>query len=460
MQKNNKSRGLNIIIVGCGKVGANLVEQLSKEGHDITVIDKKASVIQNITNLYDVMGLVGNGASYSIQRDAGIDNADLIIAVTNSDELNLLCCTVARRVKKCASIARVRTPDYSEEVGYIKEELGLAMIINPELQAAREAARILYLPTALEVTPFAHGQAELVKFKIPERNIIDGITIAKLGATITNDILICAVERGSEVHIPNGNFVLHAGDVISFVANRATARAFLKQIGFQTRQVKDTMIIGGSIFAYYLAKELIAMGIEVKIIERDEASCALLSAKLPKAIIINGDGTDPDVLNEAGLPYAQSFVPLTGIDEENILLTLHAKQVSNAKVITKINRIDFKDVINQLDLGSLIYPKNIASEAIIAYVRAKSNSKGGNIETLYHMFDYRVEAIEFLVEKKNAVTDTPLKDLKLKKDVLISFINRNGKIIIPTGSDCIKAGDTVMIVTKHSGFTQITDIAI
>jgi trk system potassium uptake protein TrkA len=353
----------------------------------------------------------------------------------------------------------VRTPDYSEEVGYIKEELGLAMIINPELQAAREAARILYLPTALEVTPFAHGQAELVKFKIPERNIIDGITIAKLGATITNDILICAVERDSEVHIPNGNFVLHAGDVISFVANRSTARAFLKQIGFQTRQVKDTMIIGGSIFAYYLAKELISMGIEVKIIERDEASCALLSAKLPKAIIINGDGTDPDVLNEAGLPYAQSFVPLTGIDEENILLTLHAKQVSNAKVITKINRIDFKDVINQLDLGSLIYPKNIASEAIIAYVRAKSNSKGGNIETLYHMFDYRVEAIEFLVEKKNAVTDTPLKDLKLKKDVLISFINRNGKIIIPTGSDCIKAGDTVMIVTKHSGFTQITDIA-
>jgi trk system potassium uptake protein TrkA len=459
MQKNNKSRGLNIIIVGCGKVGANLVEQLSKEGHDITVIDKKASVIQNITNLYDVMGLVGNGASYSIQRDAGIDNADLIIAVTNSDELNLLCCTVARRVKKCASIARVRTPDYSDEVGYIKEELGLAMIINPELQAAREAARILYLPTALEVTPFAHGQAELVKFKIPERNIIDGITIAKLGASITNDILICAVERDSEVHIPNGNFVLHAGDVISFVANRATARIFLKQIGFQTRQVKDTMIIGGSIFAYYLAKELISMGIEVKIIERDEASCALLSAKLPKAIIINGDGTDPDVLNEAGLPYAQSFVPLTGIDEENILLTLHAKQVSNAKVITKINRIDFKDVINQLDLGSLIYPKNIASEAIIAYVRAKSNSKGGNIETLYHMFDYRVEAIEFLVEKKNAVTDTPLKDLKLKKDVLISFINRNGKIIIPTGSDCIKAGDTVMIVTKHSGFTQITDIA-
>jgi trk system potassium uptake protein TrkA len=454
-----KSRGLNIIIVGCGKVGANLVEQLSKEGHDITVIDKKSTVIQNITNLYDVMGLVGNGASYSVQRDAGVDEADLIIAVTNSDELNLLCCTVAKRVGKCAAIARVRTPDYSDDVNYLKEELGLAMIINPELQAAREAARILYLPTALEVTPFAHGQAELVKFKIPEKNTIDGITIAKLGSTITNDILICAVERGSDVFIPNGNFVLHAGDVISFVSKRTTARTFLKQIGFNTRQVKDTMIIGASIFAYYLAKELISMGITVTIIERDEASCQLMNTLLPKAVIINGDGTDPDVLNEAGIQYAQSFMPLTGIDEENILLTLHAKQVSNAKVITKINKIGFKDVINRLDLGSLIYPKNIASEAIIAYVRAKSNSTGSNIETLYHMFDYRVEAIEFLVDSESSVTGVPLKDLKLKKDVLISFINRNGKIIIPSGGDCILAGDTVMIVTKHSGFTQLTDIA-
>ncbi len=459
MRNNKKAHGLNIIIVGCGKVGANLVEQLSKEGHDITVIDKKPSVIQNITNLYDVMGLVGNGASYSIQRDAGVDSADLIIAVTNSDELNLLCCTVAKRVGKCAAIARVRTPDYSDDVNYLKEELGLAMIINPELQAAREAARILYLPTALEVTPFAHGQAELVKFKIPDKNVIDGMSIAKLGSTITNDILICAVERESEVFIPNGNFVLHAGDVISFVSKRTTARAFLKQTGFNTRQVKDTMIIGASIFAYYLAKELISMGITVTIIERDEASCQLMCTLLPKAIVINGDGTDPDVLNEAGIQHAQSFVPLTGIDEENILLTLHAKQVSDAKVITKINKIGFKNVINRLDLGSLIYPKNIASEAIIAYVRAKSNSKGSNIETLYHMFDYRVEAIEFRVDGSSRITDVPLKDLRLKKDVLISFINRNGKIIIPTGSDCIKAGDTVMIVTKHSGFTQLIDIA-
>lgn len=460
MLNKKKSYGLNIIIVGCGKVGANLVEQLSKEGHDITVIDKKPSVIQNMTNLYDVMGIVGNGASYSVQKDAGIRDADLIIAVTNSDELNLLCCTVARRSGKCAAIARVRTPDYSEEVNYLREQLELALIINPELEAAREAARILYLPTALEVNQFAHGQAEIVKFKIPSDNIMDGMTIAHLGGTITNDILICVVERDAKVYIPKGDFTLRAGDVISFVANRVTARRFLKQVGFNTKQVKDTMIIGGSIFAYYLAKELISMGISVKIIEQDEDNCNTLSTLLPKAVIINADGTDPDVLKEAGIEYIESFVPLTGIDEENILLTLHAKQVSNAKVITKINKIDFKEVINQLDLGSLIYPKNIASEAIVAYVRAKNNSKNSNVETLYHMFDYQVEAIEFRVDGKNSVTDIPLKDLRLKEDVLISFINRNGKIIIPTGSDCIMAGDTVMIVTKHSGFDQIADIAL
>ena len=241
-----KENGLNIIIVGCGKVGATLVEQLSKEGHDITVIDKKPERIQDITNMFDVMGIVGNGASYSTQMEAGIEESDLIIAVTDSDELNLLCCTVAKRVGNCAAIARVRTPDYSEETGYLREKLGLALIINPELEAAKEVARILYLPTALEVNSFAHGQAELVKFKVPSDNILNELSIAYLGKNITNDILICAIERGGEVYIPNGDFIIKAGDVISFVSERHIARDFLKTIGFATNQVKDTMIIGGS----------------------------------------------------------------------------------------------------------------------------------------------------------------------------------------------------------------------
>jgi len=453
-----KENGLKIIIVGCGKVGANLVDQLSKEGHDITVIDKKAEKIQDITNTYDVMGLVGNGASYSTQMEAGIEETDLIIAVTDSDELNLLCCTVAKRVGKCAAIARVRTPDYSEETGYLREQLGLALIINPELEAAREVARILYLPTALEVNSFAHGQAELVKFKVPEGNLLNGLSLAYLGKNITNDILICAVERNGEVYMPNGDFVLQSGDVVSFVSERHIARDFLKQIGLATRQVKDTMIIGASKAAYYLAKELLNMGISVKIIEKEKENCESLSVKLPKAIIINGDGTDPDILKEEGIETVQSFIPLTGIDEENIMLTLYAKQVSKAKVVTKINRVNYKQVINNLDLGSLVYPKYITSEAIIAYVRAKKNSMGSNIETLYHMFDSRVEAIEFIVEENSKVSGVPIKDLKLKKDVLISFINHNGHIIIPTGNDKIEDGDTVMIVTKNTGFTGIDDI--
>ena len=453
-----KENGLKIIIVGCGKVGANLVDQLSKEGHDITVIDKKAEKIQDITNTYDVMGLVGNGASYSTQMEAGIEETDLIIAVTDSDELNLLCCTVAKRVGKCAAIARVRTPDYSEETGYLREQLGLALIINPELEAAREVARILYLPTALEVNSFAHGQAELVKFKVPEGNLLNGLSLAYLGKNITNDILICAVERNGEVYMPNGDFVLQSGDVVSFVSERHIARDFLKQIGLATRQVKDTMIIGASKAAYYLAKELLNMGISVKIIEKEKENCESLSVKLPKAIIINGDGTDPDILKEEGIETVQSFIPLTGIDEENIMLTLYAKQVSKAKVVTKINRVNYKQVINNLDLGSLVYPKYITSEAIIAYVRAKKNSMGSNIETLYHMFDSRVEAIEFIVEENSKVSGVPIKDLKLKKDVLISFINHNGHIIIPTGNDEIEDGDTVMIVTKNTGFTDINDI--
>ncbi len=456
--KMHVKNGLNIIIVGCGKVGMTLIEQLSKEGHDITIIDKNAAKVQEMSNLYDIMGLVGNGASYSVQMEAGIENADLIIAVTASDELNLLCCTVAKQVGDCAAIARVRTPDYSKEAGYLREKLGLTMIINPELEASLETARILYLPTALEVNSFAHGQAEIVKFKIPEGNLLDGMTIATLGKSITNDILICAIEREGEVYIPGGNFQMAKDDIVSFVAPRRHIRSFLKKIGFKTKQVKDAMIVGGGKASYYLAKQLIAMGIDVKIIEQNKERCEELSILLPEAIIINGDGTDEEVLREEGIEYAQAFIPLTGIDEENIMLTLHAKQVSNAKLITKINRSTFKNVISKLDLGSVIYPRYITSEAIIAYVRAKKNSTNSNIETLYHMFDNRAEAIEFRVDEPSSVTGIPLKDLMLKNDLLVSFIYRNGKVQIPSGLDTIEVGDTVMIVTTHTGLDNIQDI--
>jgi trk system potassium uptake protein TrkA len=465
-QKGTRKTGLNILIIGCGKVGVTLIKQLSREGHDITIIDKNPDKVQTNVNLYDVMGIVGNGASYSVLLEAGVENADLVIAVTHSDELNILCCTIAKQGRDCATVARVRNPDYNKEIRHLKKTLGLTIIINPELQTATEVARVLYLPTALEINSFAHGQAEMTKFKIPERNMLDGMTIAQLGQHLSQktkkiNILICAVEREGNVHIPSGNFILRAGDVVSFVGSRMTTRGFMDIIGFKTNRVKNTMIIGGGDVAFYLAVQLINMGIDVKIIEIDKDRCEKLSILLPKAVIINGDGTDQDVLKEEGLKNVESFVALTGIDEENILLTLHARNESNAKTITKINRSNFKEVISTLDLGSVFYPSNITAEAITAYVRAKSNTRSvnsSNIETLYHMFDSRAEAIEFKVDTESEVTGVPLKDLKLKKNLLVSFIYRNGTVIIPSGMDTIEVGDSAMIVTTHTGFNDIRDI--
>ena len=460
MQKTNHvtQRGLRIIISGCGKVGRTLIDQLSNEGHDITIIDKNTEKIQEMTNLFDIMGVCGNGASHSVQLEAGILHADLVIAVTDSDELNLLCCTVAKQASTCAAIARVRTPDYNNDVPYLREILGLAMVINPELEAAKEAARVLYLPAALEVNSFAHGQAELVKFKVPSGNILVGQAIADLTKYTRNEVLFCAIERDTQVSIPSGNSVIEEGDIVGIVASRQGIKAFLERIGFHTKQVKSAMIIGGGKAAYYLSDQLLKNGIQVKLIEHNRARCEELRALLPKAIVINGDGTDQDLLAEEGISEVESFVPLTGIDEENIMLTLHCKQVSNAKVITKINRIGFKDVIESLDLGSVIYPKLITAEAIIAYVRAKSATINTNIETLYHIFEGRVETIEFLVTKESKVTNVPLKDLNLKDNLLIAFISRKGSILIPSGSDSLQVGDTVMIVTKHTGFNDLVDI--
>ena len=458
-KRKEATQGLNIIIVGGGKVGVTLVEQLAQEGHDITIIDQNAKVVESITNTYDAMGVIGNGASYSTQMEAGIENADLFIAVTNSDELNLLCCTVAKRAGNLAAIARVRTPDYSKEVDYFIEKLGLAMIINPDFVSSRVIAKILTLPTALDVTSFSHGRVNLVRIELPEDNPLCNRTIAELGRDgIIQQTVICAIERDGKVFIPSGDFIIRAKDIISFAASQRESRQFLKKIGFKTGQVKTCMIVGGGRAGYYAAELLIKAGINVRIIEINQNRCERLSELLPEATIIHGDGTSEELLKEEGIEDVDAFIPLTGIDEENILLSLHAKKVSHAKVITRLTRNNFMEVVNGLDLGSVLYPKYITSEAIIAYVRARNNSKGCNIETLYHMFDSRAEAIEFKVEKTSDVVEVPLSKLSLKKDLLIAFINRNGKIIIPKGQDVIKVKDTVMIVTTHKGFKDIQDI--
>jgi trk system potassium uptake protein TrkA len=457
-QKKVVKQGLRIIIVGCGKVGSTLVEILSNEGNDITIIDKNPQKLEALTNTFDVMGIEGNGASFNTQEEAGIKNADLMIAVTNSDELNLLCCTVAKQVGNCATIARVRTPEYNREVQYLTDQLGLAMIINPEFEVAKEISRILYLPSALEVSSFAHGQAELIKFKIYDDSKLNGVRISELSGIIKTKILICAIERDDKVFIPSGNDKILSGDIISFVTSRKQVKDFFTQIGVKSSKIKEVMIIGGGKAAYYLSFMLLNMGMSVKIIESNKSRCEELSILLPKAIIINGDGTNEELLKEEGIATAQAFIPLTGIDEENIILTLYAKQVSSAKVITKINRINFRGVISKLDLGSIVYPRYITSEAIIAYVRAKKASMNSNIEALYHMYDHRVEAIEFLIDKESPVTGQTLAKLPLKKNLIIALVNRSGKIFMPSGSDTLMVGDSVMIVTTHSGFDTIQDI--
>ena len=458
LKKDNSKNGMRIIIVGCGKVGATLVEQLEKEGHDITIIDRDAAKIQAITNMYDAMGIVGNGASYSVQMEANVETADLFIAVTDSDELNLLCCTVAKREGQCVTIARVRTPEYSKEADYLKEKLGLEMIINPEFETAQVMSRILTLPMAEEITTFAHGYVDMVKFRLPEGNILDGKKIMDIDKNIKGNVVFCAIERDGEVHIPYGQFVLKGGDYISYVAGRSDIRKFLRAIGLKTGQVADAIIVGGGKATYYLGRSLIKQGIKVKVIEIDHEKCENLSILLPEAVIINDDGTSEEVLKEAGIANVGAFIPMTGIDEENILLSLHAKQVSDAKVITRVTRNNFKEIISNLELGTVIYPKYITSEAIIAYVRARRNSMDCNIETLSYMFDSKAEAIEFRVDTDSAVTGKTLADLKLKDNLLIAFIKRKGKIIFPKGADEIKIGDSVMIVTTHTGFHDILDI--
>lgn len=449
---------MQIIIVGCGNVGSTLAEQLSKEGHNITAIDIDAHRVETVANQYDVMGVVGNGASFSVQNEAGIEEADLMIAVTASDELNMLSCLIAKKAGGCSTIARVRNPIYNKEIAYIKEELGLSMVINPEYAAACEIARLLKFPSAIKVDTFAKGRVELLKCKIKEGSVLHGHPLTYLSSGLHCEVLICTVQRGDEVFIPDGNFELQEKDVISVVASSRKANEFFKKIGMTTNRIKTCMIIGGGETTYYLAKQLLPMGIGIKIIEQSKERCNELSELLPQAMIIHGDGTERNLLQEEGLPKVHSFVSWTSMDEENIMLSLYAKSISEAKTITKVHRLDYDRIIDSLDLGSVLYPKNITAEYILQYVRAMQNSIGSNVETLYQLIEGKVEALEFRVNEQSNVIGVPLKELQLKENLLIACINRKGVVIIPGGQDSIQMGDTVMVVTTNQGFNDLKDI--
>lgn len=449
---------MNIIIVGCGKVGSTLAKQLSKEGHDISIIDINDRVVEEFSNSHDVMGIVGNGAAYSIQKSAGIEKAHLLIAVTGSDELNLLCCLIARKASNCQTIAKVRNPIYYKEIGFIKEELGLSMVINPDYEAASEIARILRFPSAIDINVFNKGRVELLSFKVEEKSILHDMKVQEIRGKLKFDILVCMIERGEEVIIPNGEFTIKENDIISIVAPHKKATEFFIEIGMIKNPVKNSMLIGGGDISYYLAKRLIKYGIDVTLVEKDQKRCEELSELIPEAMIIHGDGTDKDLLMEEGISYAESFASLTGLDEQNVLLSLHANNNMDGKIITKVNRITFDEVINNLNLGSIIYPKFITMRYILKYVRAMNNSIGSNVETLYKIKNDKAEALEFYVNENSKLIGIPLERLKLKDNLIICSIKRKGEIITPNGQDCIKKGDYVIVVTTNVGLQDLSDI--
>ena len=449
---------MKIIIVGCGKVGTTLAEQLNRENHDITLIDCDSEALQSISDSTDVMSVTGNGAVYQVQMEAGIKEADLLIATTNSDELNMLCCLIAKKAGNCHTIARIRNPEYSAEINYIREELNLSLAINPELAAAREIARLLRFPNAIKIELFAKGRTELLKFLIPKDSILDRMKVMDVVSRLKSNVLICAVERGDDVVIPDGNFEMRGGDKISFIAPHADCADFFRKAGIENNTVNSAMFVGGGKLTVYLAKALADTKIKIKIIEQDEERCRILSELLPHAMIIHGDGSDQKLLLEEGIRQTEAFASLTGFDEENILLSLYAASQSRAKLITKVNKIAFENVINALNLGSVIYPKMLTADIILQYVRAMQNSMGSNIETLYKIVADKAEALEFRVRGDSPVLGIPLEKLRTRNNLLVACINRNGRIIMPRGKDTLEAGDTVIIVTTHTGLNDLKDI--
>ncbi|MBQ9728001.1 MAG: Trk system potassium transporter TrkA [Clostridia bacterium] len=449
---------MNVIIVGCGRVGRTLAEKLNGDGNAVTVIDMSKDKINAITDRCDVMGVVGNGATHTVQREAGIERADLFIAVTNSDELNLLCCMIAKKEGNCRTIARVKNPQYSKEMSYLKEELGLAMVINPEYAAAEEIARVLRFPSALTIEPFAKGKVELIKFKLPKESMLIGMSVKEMAMKLRPDVLVCTVERGQEAYIANGDTVFEERDVVSIVASPKSANEFFKKIKYKGNSIKNAMIVGGGNVTHYLCEILEKSGISLKIIEKDLATCEELCSKWKHVDVIQGYGSDRDLLKEEGIEKAGAFVALASLDEENILLSLFAKEAGSGKLVTRINRTDYGRVLDKLELDTVICPRAITADTILTYVRGLQNTKGSNVETLYYVVPDKVEASEFKIKENSPIANVPLSELQFKEGVLIASILRDGEVIIPRGYDVIQAGDSVIVVCRQTGLRDVSDV--
>lgn len=449
---------MNIMIAGCGKVGKTIAMRLCEEGHQVTVIDIDENALQAVKSSLDVMGYHGDCTSIKVLEEAGIRHTDLLITVTSDDEKNMLTCLVARKVGGCQTIARVRSPQYAEDIKYIKDDLGLSMSINPEKVAADEMIRLIQIPSALEVETFAKGRVNLISFAVAEGSMLDGLRLKNLHSKIGMNALICVAARGDNVVIPDGEYEIKAGDRLWVTLSLADINTFFNKVGIKTKTIKDVLIAGGGTMTYYLAKKLISLKINVKIIEINPKRADELSEKLPKAMIICGDATDKSLLTEEALDEMDAVCSLMNEDEENILLSLFAHKNSSAKIMTRIHRDSYEELVSELPVGQTIATKKITSDYIVRYIRAMQNSLGSEVETLYRLVDGRVEALEFNIGSGFIGSGKSLKDLLLISGTLICCIYRGGKIIRPGGNDCLEAGDSVVLVTTHKGINSLDEI--
>lgn len=453
---------MKIVIIGDGKVGYKLAKQLSEENYDIVMIDSNAKKLKEAMNKLDIFCITGDGVSVEVQREADVPNADLLIACASTDELNMLSCLIARRLGAKHTIARVRNPIYYQQIDILKEDLRLSMAVNPELTVAGEISRVLIFPEVSKMETFVKGRVELVEFTLSECNSVVGKSLAEIYKAYKIKVLVCAVQRDQEVFIPDGEFVLRAGDKLHIAASHNEIEDFFKKIGNRKNKVKKVMICGGGHVGYYLAKQLCTLGMQVKIIEMNLARCETLLELLPDEVtVINGDGTDHELLDEEGLSDTDAFVSLTGMDEENIITALYAKTKGVGKIVAKVNEDSRAQMVEKLGITSIVSTKSATADAILGYVRARQNSyASANVETMYRLVEGKVEALEFIVKQETKYTGVPLKDLQTKPNNLIACIGRKRKIIIPHGKDCILPGDSVIVVTKDRKIQDIKDILL
>lgn len=452
---------MKIVIIGDGKVGYKLAKQLSEENYDVVLIDNDEEKLKETINKLDINCVTGDGVSVEVQEEAGVPNSDLVIACASTDELNMLSCLIARRLGAKHTIARVRNPLYFQQIHILKEDLHLSMVINPELAVANEIVRVLIFPSASKVETFVKGKVELVEFPLREGNPIIGMSLAEVYKKFQIKILVCAVQRGKEVCIPDGSFVPQVGDKLHIAASHKQLEALFTALGNKKKMIRKVMIGGGGRASFYLAKQLTTMGMEVKIIEHNRKKCENLCELLPKATIINGDATDHELLLEEGIEEADAFVALTGLDEENIITGLFAKGQGVRKIVAKVNEDSRAQMVEGLGIDSMVSAKSATADAIISYVRARQNSySSANVETMYRLVDDRVEALEFIIKEETSYTHVPLKDLRTKPNNLIACIARNRQIIIPSGNDFLQVGDSVVVVTKDKKVQDIRDILV